>query len=292
MNKLLLLPLVAALSFTISSCNFYKRLSGKKQSVSASDSAMFTIHSPAPLGPDTMDRRADTLAAVSTVQSDPAAAALLRNLTPVWNAQTVWSTFSGKAKMHYEGKGESHDFTATIRMEAGRRIWVSVVALGLFEAARVLITPDTIQIMDRVHKEIKVLPFSDAGKVLPLPADFAALQTLIVGDAIKTGHQPTDVSDTAMAFILTYISPDFSQSLQLDKADTSIRFQAVSAQGVFMLSEHAGYAMEGGRRFARNRNISVSDKGELSALSLEFSKADFDGTVEMPFSIPEKYELK
>jgi hypothetical protein len=55
--------------------------------------------------------------------------AQLQRWLPLWNAQTAYSTFSGRAKVDYEGGGESHELNASIRMERDKRIWISITAL-------------------------------------------------------------------------------------------------------------------------------------------------------------------
>ncbi len=46
-----------------------------------------------------------------------------------------YSTFSGKAQMHFENKDQNQDFSGNIRMQKDKNIWASVVALGIAEVA-------------------------------------------------------------------------------------------------------------------------------------------------------------
>jgi hypothetical protein len=282
MNRLLLLLLAITLAWGASSCNFYRRITGTKRP--SADSTALVVK-------DTARAPGDTAAAASAIRADSAQQALLQRLLPLWNARTPWSTFSGNAKSHFEGKGEVPDFTAHIRMEKDKAIWISVTATFLnIEAARVLITPDTVQIQDKIQKESRVMSFREAGSLLPIPADFGALQSLIIGEAISAGHQPNVAKDTANALIAGFISPDLSLSMQFDKADSALHFQSIATPTSSVICEYSNWTRIGAHRFANTRNMVMTDKADTYILNLDFSKAVFDEAVEMPFSIPDNYK--
>jgi hypothetical protein len=288
--------LLAAILVCSSSCNFYRRITGRKKTAAADSSLAVATDSLAIKKDSTaiaLDSNAKTDSpVVVSIPQDSAQQALLSSLLPYWNNRIAWNTFNGKAKAHFEGKGESPDFTANIRMAHDKAIWVSVSVLIIGEVARVYITPDTIQVLDRLHKTVQILPFSESSNLLPIHADFASLQSLIIGEVLPSAHQPNFAQDTANAFILGYSSPDFSQSAQFDKPDTSLHYQAIASQGATMVSEYTNWTSINNRRFANNRNLTMNDKGEPYMLSLEFNRAAFDEAVEMPLSIPDKYERK
>lgn len=297
MNRSLFLLLTIACVWSMSSCNFYRRIAGRKKNTTA-DSSLVVVKDSAQITVDTTVVRIDSglvrndTATASSISKDSAQQALLQKLLPYWNAQTSWTTFNGKAKAHIEGKGDVPDFTAHIRMEKGKAIWISVTALLNIEAARVLITPDTVQIQNKLQKEFRAIPFSEAGTLLPIPADFTALQNLIIGDVLQTGHQPTSAQDTADVLILSFASLDFTQTLQFNKADTSLHFQAVATPTSSMICEYGTWITASPQRFANNRNLILTDKADNYNLSLEFTKAVFNEPVEMPFTIPDKYDRK
>jgi hypothetical protein len=288
MNRYPLLVLSLCIIFTAPSCTLYRRITGKQKPVPAIDSIGLARDTIA-IATDSAVVKIDTTLAPVVNPQQPA---LLSALLPLWSAETPWRTFNGKAKVHYEGKGEDHSLTANIRMEKDKRIWISAIGLGVFEVARILITPDTVQIIDRMHKEVRVLPFSQLSSLLPIRGDFASIQNLIIGDAMRTGQVPNMAKDTADELFLGFVSPDLTHTLQFSKSDTSLHFQAISAPETFLLCQYSDYANENGRHFATTRKLSMTDKGDQHSLSLEFNKAGFDEAIETPFSIPDKYERK
>src|SRR5690606_17028532 len=57
-------------------------------------------------------------------------------------------TFSGRAKTKIEMGKNVHDVTLNVRIERNKAIWLSVTAILGVEVARVLITPDSVKILN------------------------------------------------------------------------------------------------------------------------------------------------
>ncbi len=64
-----------------------------------------------------------------------------------------FSTFSAKIKVNYEGAdGNGNDFTAYIRIKKDSMIWVKITAVLGIDAFQMLITPDSVKILDKLKK--------------------------------------------------------------------------------------------------------------------------------------------
>ena len=63
-----------------------------------------------------------------------------------------WLSF--KARVDYTGDKRSENFTANIRMRKDSVIWASITSLMGIEVARLLITKDSVEVLDRLKKEI------------------------------------------------------------------------------------------------------------------------------------------
>lgn len=301
MNKALPALLTIALAFMAGSCGSVRRAA----SGSATDSTALAI-------PDSSLARADTafvrmgpvgpLPDTGFRDESPGAAtipgtglssdALLEALLPYAIPDTTWTTFNARAKLHVEGGGQSHDISANIRMEQGKSIWVSATALLNFEVGRLLITPDTVWLLDRLNRTATVLPFSEIGQLLPLQTDFYSLQSLITGGVVRTGHTPDRALDTGTNLMLLSLAPDFLQALQFSKADTGLRLQYIATPESSMLCEYDDPGLRSGHRFPARRNLRLNDRGAQYRLTMEFIKADFDTPVELPFSIPASYQRR
>jgi hypothetical protein len=286
MNKLLLVVITVGFTLSTSSCSLWRRVTHRRQKTVPIDSVIAVL-------PDTTTVvKPDTVAVVQPPLVDSAKLALLSSLLPLWDVHTQFTTFNGKAKVNYEAKGDKKDFAATIRIQKDKKIWISITALGMFEAVRVLITPDTITVLNRIAREAQIVPFSEAGKLLPIHVDFQSLQSLLIGDVLKTGATPTSAVDTANELRLGIISPDFTQDVIYTKADTLLRSQLLSSGNSTMVALYSDYEVISGHRFPKSRVMDMTDKGEPNHIDMEFNKVSFDEEVNMDFSIPSKYTRK
>ena len=70
---------------------------------------------------------------------------LMDNLLSLWQHEIAFTTFNGKARMHYASSTDKQEFVAHIRIRKDSVIWINVTAaMGAVNVARVYITPDSI----------------------------------------------------------------------------------------------------------------------------------------------------
>jgi len=207
-----------------------------------------------------------------------------------------YSNFSGKAQMHYEGKNQSQDFTANIRMRKDKDIWSSIVALGgLLEAARAYVTPDSLKAIDKLGRKAYVLSYGEGTNLIDAQVEFPALQNLIVGNVLFDNVPVKNVTEQDSLIMIAMSKDDFNQTLTYNK-NTGLLQQTtlVSERRNFTcnISYEKYGAITGKQPFAYNRSIDISNKGQQVKLTMEFSKADLDVPVEMPFSISDSYKIQ
>ena len=91
--------------------------------------------------------------------------------------------FEGRAKIGYSDEYLSIGVNATIRMRKDSILWVSVKKLG-FEAARALITKDSVYVLDRINNQYGVQGFDWIEKEFGIPASLNTLQMIFLGNPV------------------------------------------------------------------------------------------------------------
>src|SRR5215204_4379643 len=95
---------------------------------------------------------------------------------------TEFKTFSAKGRMQLETPEEKIGSSVTIRIKKDSVIWISMVpGLGI-EAARIRITPDTIQILNRLQRQYIAGNFSMLKNKFNIAASFEMLQAMLLGN--------------------------------------------------------------------------------------------------------------
>lgn len=239
---------------------------------------------------------------VSTIVSLPDAAAIDSLNTIRLNVQKIhrnkinFSSFSSRVKMDYDGGNQKYtDITAFVRIKKDSVIWISLNAVLGIEAVRILITPDTVKVLDKLNRTYQTQNFNFLQEVTKLPVDFFILQDLLMGNpvfmedsvfATARDERFYQIATIGRIFknISDFLQPDLliSRSRLLDTDSSSTR----SAQ-----LDYGGYEITSDKRFSTLRKISVIDK-KLLNVALEFKQVVFDNPVNFPFAIPGNYKLK
>lgn len=294
MNKqlpgLLLLVILCA---SFSSCSLLKRK--KKQKATVTDSIAVahtdTVKAVAPAVPAPVVATLDSGVVPPPVPNNNAEmAALIERITPLFNNRLTYKTFSGKAKVHVETPDAGNDFSAFFRIRKDSVIWVNVNVIGA-SVARVFVTQDSIFMVDYFHKTAKALPLSQIAKILPAAVDFNSLQNLVLGEPLVNGKVTHARYEGDSLFVRTE-DTSYIQNLTYLKADSTIHDEVLEthkADGPKAYAQYSGYEMVNGRKISADRVLHVVTNNVMYLLEMNFTKMEFDGEQDYPFSIPNKY---
>lgn len=274
--------LIAAL-LVVSACGGSKK-AARKHKAKQTDSTAAAVILPS-----------DSVNPVIAVENPDMDKQLANTFIPVWKREIPFNSFSGKAKCHYEGSGQSHDFTANIRVKKGEAAWVMVSALGgIVQVARMFATPDSFALINYLEKSYVSMKIDEVNRVLPFPVDFTMLQNLLIGNALRTDGKVIDAKNSGDAATLVVKKENLNQDVVISKASN-----AISSMKVYLDNDNSeavvkynNYKDIEGKNFPGERMVSVTNKGVQHLLEMNFTEARFNGAVDMPFSVPKNYSPK
>lgn len=205
-----------------------------------------------------------------------------------------YTTFSAKVKVDYRGgDGKSYDFNAFLRMRKDSVIWVSInAALGI-EAFRILITPDSVKVLNKLDKVAQLRSMDYLKEVTQLPFDFYSLQELIIGNPVYldsniVSFRKDDASTSLMSmgqifkhYITVQNDGYLLTNSKLDDAEVGRSRTAVLS--------YSDYETKDNISFATKRRISLAEKNKLEVV-LDFKQFNFNESLSYPFSIPKNYK--
>jgi hypothetical protein len=206
-----------------------------------------------------------------------------------------FKTFSAKVKVNYRDKeGEQPELTVFIRMQKDSIIWISVNAtIFSYEALRVLITPDSVKVLNKKDKIVQLRSVNYLQDLTDLPFDFHTLQDLLLGNPVyldsnvvsyKKNDQSIALMNVGLLFkhLLTITNGDYLlQHSKLDDVDP-LRNRTADLT-------YTGYENANGVKFATERRVSVSEKSKLD-VDMNFKQYSFNETLSYPFNIPKNFK--
>lgn len=221
---------------------------------------------------------------------------LMSESLPLWNKSLSYTTFSGRAKMHYEGMGQKQDFTTNFRVYKDSVIWASVSALGgMVNVARAVITKDSIFVVSYLEKKAYVMAIEETDKLLPAAVDYGIMQNFIIGEALSKSGNLVDVLEFGNLLNLQVMSNDIIQQVYFNKADSTMNsLQMIANKGRGSLAgmiQYGAYEKVDSRKFAKDRVINLNSDGMRYYMTMNFNKVSFDEELSFPFSIPSSYRV-
>jgi len=215
-------------------------------------------------------------------------------------------TFSAKFSTELLVDKNKTSFSGTIRIKKDSLIWISISpALGI-EVVRVLITSDTVKLLDRIKNEYFIGDFKFINKLFNADLDFDMLQTLIIGnDFSYYENDQFKASIDNRHYKLTTVNRH-----KLKKHVQGNENQKVLVQDIwlepdsFKISKvlikqikenqkletnYSDFQLTSGGLCPNHVKLDVNADKKILRIDIDFNKININNGVEFPFTIPQKY---
>jgi uncharacterized protein DUF4292 len=217
------------------------------------------------------------------------------SLTNLINTPLDFTTFYGKAKADFSSDQASGNATVYIRMQKDSVIWISVTGPLNIEGARVLITPDSIKIINKLEGTAQLSSIKHLRQITRLPLGFTDFQNIILG-------KPSVINNAELNFDL---KPD---SIKVSAEQSSINYLFSFLRSNFVLGQsrfiassnnnlvdanifYNNYQTINGINFSADRSIAVTGTAPMK-LQLSFKEYNFNQPQTFPFTISKNYTIK
>lgn len=93
-----------------------------------------------------------------------------------------FNSFKAKFSIRYAKGSDKSTFKGNIRIKKDSLIWVSIAPILGIEMARIMITPDSVKVIDRQHKSYFMEEYAYVNRFLNNALDFDMLQAYLLGN--------------------------------------------------------------------------------------------------------------
>jgi outer membrane lipoprotein-sorting protein len=200
--------------------------------------------------------------------------------------------FKAKMKIEAGGQGQNQHFNAEIRLRKDSLMWVSIYPpMVKIEVARILISPDSIKLIDRFNKKYYAKDVSYIKQFIDYPLEFETLQNIILGNPLIACNETTSLIETDDSFCLSTKEAQLDSKISLDKkAYTIAQMNIADTKSLQNLTaNYTDYNEVQGKTFSYLRDINLSTP-ETYMATIKFSKVETNETLAFPFSVSKKYE--
>jgi len=190
--------------------------------------------------------------------------------------------FTAKAKIEVIEGDNKTDFTANFRIRNDSAIWISISpALGV-EVARMLLTRDSIHVIDRFDKKHYGRDYIFFKPYTSLPIDLSTIQNLISGNPLfLQNNYDTRITDSLITLVST--GQDHFDSLVVTRDFLPLnQFISDSAGSLFTSNEE--YDIQYTPPFSLLRRITLLHPKRME-IRITFSRIKLNEPVDLPFKV-------
>lgn len=213
----------------------------------------------------------------------------------------AFNTFSAKIKVDVQQTGnKKNELNAFLRIKKDSAIWVTVNAMLGIEAFRMLITTDSVKILDKLNKTYRGESIAYFQELTQFPFDYYALQDLLLGNPVILTTNKTDSIQTKASYnsnealllftiLNAWSSNDFTISSDYYLVLTNQLKALAGIEERSCLLSYFNYVKQDNKFFPTNRKIQLTGNNWLE-LHLEFKQYSFNEALTFPFTVPKNYQ--
>lgn len=205
-----------------------------------------------------------------------------------------YRSFTGKVSVDYRGfDGKNYDFNVNVRMLKDSIIWLNVNAFMGIDVMRVIITRDSVKLMNKPDKIYTERTVGYLQEVTELPLDLKTLQDLIIGNPVFLDSNIVSYSTNNNLTSMLSLGAFFKNLITLsepDKGLVRIKLDDVdAARNRTADLTYEAYETKRGFPFSTKRRILVTEQKRLD-IKLDFKQYELNSEVSFPFSVPKNYK--
>jgi len=217
-----------------------------------------------------------------------------------------WIT--AKASVTTVQDGNETSFNISMRACRDSVIWISISPLLGIEVARVLVTPDSVKFLDRLHGKYQVNNFETINKLLELKVNFEIVQALMFGNFFaykKNENRFNSVYLEEKYYILSSLNKKklkrsleekdpnkpVIQDVYIDQVNYRIFRMSVEDQKInkSLVTNYSDFRLTDAGMFPYKSETLIKADKEFS-IKIDFGKVTVGETQEFPFNVPASYE--
>ncbi len=203
---------------------------------------------------------------------------------------------NAKARINFKSDEISQGATLLLRMRKDSAIWMSGKKFGI-EGVRVLITPDSVFMLDRLNNEYRTKDLHWVREQFSLPADFNDLQNILLGNIVLLPEaKQLNASVDKKQYHLSEKEPmTLSKDYWINGFNYApermeFKMEAEGRNAMVEYSQHAKVDQLGDFPYHRFFSFKSPETGDVT-LDMKFSKVEVNVPKSMKFSVPGHYDL-
>ncbi len=217
--------------------------------------------------------------------------------------------FNAKFNLDYIYNKKKTEFKGQIRIKKDSMIWVSFSpALGI-EAARLLITNDSVKFINRINKTYFEGDYKYLNQYLETNVDFDILQAIIIGNDLShyennkfrasVDNKFYKLSTAARSKLKKFVRKHemepkvFIQSILMSPDNfkiSKLSLKEIKKENKKLEASYSRFTEIDEQLFPKSINFDLQAENKIN-VEMIYSKIDINEKLNFPFNVPRKYQL-
>ncbi|MCK9423315.1 MAG: DUF4292 domain-containing protein [Bacteroidales bacterium] len=217
--------------------------------------------------------------------------------------------FSARFSAEYTNNGKNNSFSGQIRIRKDSLIWISLTPMLGIEAVRVMISQDSVKLINRLNNTYFIGDYEYVNRFLNTNIDYDILQAIMLGNDLQfyengkfrasVDRGDYKLSTSARHKLKKYVHNNqdtlkiFIQNIWLDPQNfkiTHAEVKEIRRDNIKLESNYGTFEMVSGQLFPKEMNYIIWAENTIK-VQTSFSRIVIDLPQQFPFKIPASYEL-
>ena len=202
-----------------------------------------------------------------------------------------FKTMRGRLKGAYDDGYSQQSINISYRFQKDETLWMSARLAGLFEVAKMMITPNNIKFYERLDNSYFDGDFKLVSDFIGLELNYSQIENLLLGQAIKPvliGQTNFETFDGYYQLNTTYKDGVF-QTLILDAKTFKIKEQILTKDDKQVKIIYSAYQMVEKNAFPVELIILASDGEDVNNINLTYKNIKLNDELNFPFRMPSNF---
>jgi hypothetical protein len=203
-----------------------------------------------------------------------------------------FSYYSAIGQLDYKDDNLSQELGVQIVMEKGQYLYVNITALLGITVARILATPDSLVILDILHRKAIIADYSYVRKMTGAELHLENLQNLIIGNTLfpnNTAGVQVDSMSQSVQVIQLLVQPILQKTVYTNALKVAASFISDPLKNQELAVRYQDVYTQGSNLFPSSININIRAEKNMES-QLELKTFAFEKKKEIQFSVPKSYE--
>jgi len=216
--------------------------------------------------------------------------------------------FSAKFSAEYTNRGKKNSFSGQIRIRKDSLIWISLTPMLGIEAVRLMISQDSVKMINRMNDTYFIGDYEYVNKFLNTNIDYDLLQSILLGNDLdfyeggkfraSIDHGEYKLSTGARMKLRKFVRNSqenlkiFIQNIWLDPVNFKITHadvKEIRRDNIKLESSYDDFELVQDQLFPRKMNYTIWADNTIH-VNAEFSKMVINAPFLFPFKIPASYQ--